>query len=346
MERLRVGVLFGGRSAEHDVSVVSMRKVVASLDPTRYQLVPIFIDRQGRFQLPSQLAGSEPFSSMLAPEVLTELSSLDVAFLALHGSYGEDGAMQGFLKTIGIPYIGCDLLASAIAMDKDMAKRLLRDSGLDVVPWMLLKRGDSIEATTIEEKLGFPVVVKPCSLGSTIGVSKVDSAATLAEAIATAFHYDHKILIEEAIFGREIECSLFGSNDSIRCSLPGELVLKEELHSYDSKYLPGASELLVPPPLPASEIERIQQTALLAYQVIGCEGLARVDFFYTEEGRLFVNELNTLPGLTPTSGYPQMWEASQVSFSHIVETLIELALERSRRDNSLSRERGEERVER
>ncbi len=341
MKRLRVGLLFGGRSAEHDVSVVSMRKVVSSLDSARYQLVPIFIDRQGRFQLP----GNEPFSSMLAPEVLAELSSLDVAFLALHGSYGEDGAMQGFLKTIGIPFIGCDLLASAIAMDKDMAKRLLRDSGLDVVPWLLLKRGESIEASTVEEKLSFPVVVKPCSLGSTIGVSKVHSAATLDEAIAIAFHYDHKILIEEAIFGREIECSLFGSNHSIHCSLPGELILKEELHSYDSKYLPGASELLVPPPLPASEIQRIQQTALKAYQALGCEGLARVDFFYTDEGRLFVNEVNTLPGLTPTSGYPQMWEASQVSFSQIAETVIELALERSRRDNSLSRER-EERVER
>ncbi len=342
MERLRVGLLFGGRSAEHDVSVVSMRKVVDSLDPLRYEIVPFFIDRQGRFQLP----GNETFSTMLAPEVLAQLLSLDVAFLALHGSYGEDGAMQGFLKTLGLPFIGCDLLASALAMDKDMAKRVMQDSGLDVVPWLLLQRRDSIEASTIEERFGFPVVVKPCSLGSTIGVSKVHSAATLEGAIDIAFRYDHKLLIEEAIVGREIECSLFGSGEGTRFSLPGELILKEELHSYDSKYLPGASELLVPPALPESEIRRIQLTALKAYQALGCEGLARVDFFYTEEGRLFVNEVNTLPGLTPTSGYPQMWEASDVSFAEIAETLITLALERSERENSLLRERGEERVER
>jgi D-alanine-D-alanine ligase len=352
--RLRVGVIFGGRSGEHEVSVMSARGILKALDPARFEAVPIGIDRDGRWQLveprallaPGQavtdrvgegalVRTSDPASSALERQEPSDLSGrfgVDVFFPIVHGSQGEDGALQGLLEMAGAPYVGCGVLGSAIGMDKDVSKRLLRDAGLPVVDFVVARAGGvagSALAQRVQAELGYPCFVKPANLGSSVGVSKVRTPAELAGALDEAFRYDRKLVIERGIDAREIETAVLGLAQP-EVSLPGEIVPRHEFYSYEAKYLdPEGAELIVPAPLSADQTREVQRLSLRAFEALELEGLARVDFFLDRnDGRWFVNEVNTLPGFTEVSMYARMWEHTGLSYRDLVTRLIELALAR------------------
>jgi len=365
--RLKVGVLFGGRSAEHEVSLRSAAAVVAWLDRGKYDVVPIKIDRNRSWRLPAArehaflegVAGSEskptglladPTAAQLlvqpplgsdAPstpatwEVQPELGTLDVVFPVLHGTYGEDGTVQGFLELTGIPYVGAGVAASAVSMDKGLMKSLFRERGLPVPLHQVVlvhEWEDSPDriVSAIETALSYPVFVKPANMGSSVGVSKVDRREDLASAIREAFRYDRKLLVEQGVDAREIEVSVLG-NDDPQASVPGEIVPAREFYDYDAKYVDD-SELLIPAPLDDQTIERARNLALEAFRAVDAAGMARVDLFLQREnGTLLVNEINTIPGFTSISMYPKLWEASGLPMPELVDRLIELALERASR---------------
>jgi D-alanine-D-alanine ligase len=362
--RLRVGIIFGGRSGEHEVSVMSARGILKALDPDRFEPVLIGIDRQGRWQLiesrallaapaaaAAQAVGEgglvavSSASSALVRSGSTDLRGqfgVDVFFPIVHGTQGEDGALQGLLEMAGAPYVGCGVLGSAVGMDKDVSKRLLRDSGLPIVDFMVVRAGKSDEslAERIGAEFGYPCFVKPANLGSSVGVAKVRSAGELPTALAHGFRYDRKLVIERAIDAREIETAVLGLGMP-RVSVPGEIVPRHEFYSYEAKYLdPDGAELIVPAALSAEETREVQALSLRAFEVLELEGLARVDFFLEKDtGRWFVNEVNTLPGFTEVSMYARMWQHSGLSYRDLVTQLLSLALERFEARRALETER-------
>ncbi len=350
--RLRVGVIFGGRSGEHEVSVMSARGILKALDPERFEPVLIGIDRNGAWQLvePRALLGQgaagtarvgegalartqEAPSSALErrePSDLKGRFGVDVFFPIVHGSQGEDGALQGLLEMAGAPYVGCGVLGSAVGMDKDVAKRLLRDAGLPVVEFIVARAGradGAALAQRVQAELGYPCFVKPANLGSSVGVSKVRTAAEFPAALAEAFRYDRKLVIERGISAREIETAVLGLEEPA-VSLPGEVVPKHEFYSYEAKYLdPNGAELVVPARLSEEQTREVQRLSLRAFEALELEGLARIDFFLDRgTGQWFVNEVNTLPGFTEVSMYARMWQESGLSYRDLVSRLIDLAL--------------------
>jgi D-alanine-D-alanine ligase len=364
--RLRVGVIFGGRSGEHEVSVMSARGIVRALDPERFEPVLIGIDRQGSWQLIEPRAlldegraesgqvvgdgalvrarpvGAQALQSQ-EPGDLRGQYGVDVFFPIVHGTQGEDGALQGLLEMAGVPYVGCGVLGSAVGMDKDVSKRLLRDAGLPVVEFIVVRAERAAApdlGARVEAELGFPCFVKPANLGSSVGVSKVYSRAELPGAIAAAFRFDRKLVIERGIVAREIETAVLGLAEP-EVSLPGEVVPRHDFYSYEAKYLdPDGAELIVPAKLSAEQTREVQALSLRAFEALELEGLARVDFFLEREtGRWFVNEVNTLPGFTEVSMYARMWQHSGLSYRDLVTRLIELGLARFESRRSLQTER-------
>jgi D-alanine-D-alanine ligase len=328
--RLRVAVLAGGRSSEHEISLASARSVLESLDPERYDVVTVAIGRDGRWELGSgdgSVAETLPVPAANAPATL---GSVDVVLPILHGPFGEDGTVQGLLELAGVAYVGAGVAASALCMDKDLFKKVLRDSGIAVAKHVALREGDRVE-----NPFGFPCFVKPARLGSSVGITKAHDEAELADAILLAFRHDDKVLIEEFLDGMEVEVGVLGNRDPI-ASLPGEIVpLGHEWYDYASKYDEGGMKLVIPPKLPSHVIEQVQGVAVDAFRVTECEGMARVDCFVVDGDRVVVNELNTIPGFTATSVYAKLFEASGIPYDELLRRLIELALERHERRSKL-----------
>jgi D-alanine-D-alanine ligase len=359
--KLRVGILFGGKSAEHEVALLSARNIIEALDKEKYDITLIGIDKHGHwclcdeaeyllhFEDPKKVKmhgvrdnvslvpkESKPYLVSLTQK--SDAKPLDVIFPVLHGTYGEDGTVQGLLKLADIPFVGASVLGSAIGMDKDVMKRLLREAGIPTAKFRTVHRRDAgnLKFEEIVRELGCPLFIKPANLGSSVGITKVKNAQDWEKAIDLAFQYDDKILVEEAIKGREIECGLLGNENPI-ASLPGEVIVtKCEFHSYESKYFDDAgTQFIVPADIPQETIERIQKLAIDTYKVLCCEGLARVDCFLTDTGELKVIEINTIPGFTNLSAYPMLWKASGWDLPAIVDRLIELALERRQKEKKL-----------
>jgi D-alanine-D-alanine ligase len=357
--RLRVALLAGGRSSEHEISLASARSVLAALDPERYDVVSVAIGRDGRWALDraSNDSGSQlPESLGPGPGPVTEVSrgetgpaetlpvpgeggtmaavgGVDVVLPILHGPFGEDGTVQGLLELIDVAYVGAGVAASAVAMDKDLFKKVLRDSGIPVARHHAIRLGDPVA-----NPFGYPVFVKPARLGSSVGISKVHDEPELAPAVELARRHDEKVLVEEFVVGMEVECGVLGNRvPPPVASLPGRIdTLGNEWYDFASKYDEGGMELVIPPELPEATIALVQQRAVDAFTASECEGLARVDFFVREsDGEVVVNELNTMPGFTATSVYAKLFEASGVAYPELLDRLIELALERHERRSSL-----------
>ena len=328
--KLRVAVLAGGRSSEHEISLASARSVLESLDPERYDVVTVAIGRDGRWELGSgdgSVAETLPVPAANAPATL---GAVDVVLPILHGPFGEDGTVQGLLELAGVPYVGAGVAASALCMDKDLFKKVLRDSGIAVARHVALRSGDAVE-----NPFGYPCFVKPARLGSSVGISKVHDAGELEPAVQLAFRHDDKVLVEEFLDGIEVEVGVLGNREPI-ASLPGQIVpLGHEWYDFASKYEEGGMDLVIPPDLPDEVIERVQRTAVEAFRVTECEGMARADCFVVGGDRVVVNELNTIPGFTSTSVYAKLFEASGLRYDGLLERLIDLALERQERRSKL-----------
>ena len=317
MKKTRVGVVFGGRSGEHEVSLRSAKSIINAINRDKYEVVPITISDEGRW---------DPFT--LSANPLAE-RAVDVVFPILHGTYGEDGTVQGLFELASIPYVGAGVLGSAVGMDKDVMKRLLRDAGLPIVDyWATNKREiDSFLRAHIND-LPYPVFVKPANLGSSVGITKVHAAEELPAALATAAEYDRKVVVERGVDAREIELSVLGNDEPI-VSVPGEIVPAREFYDYNAKYVADDSRLLIPAPLSEIQKNDAQRLAIAAFKVLECSGLARVDLFLDRgTGKFYVNEINTLPGFTSISMYPKLWEASGISYPDLIDRLITLAIER------------------
>lgn len=359
-KRIRVGVLFGGRSGEHEISLISTRSVMRVMDPEKYEVVPIGITKEGRWlasgdPMAALSQGDEGLSSPVAllgdpacrgvvslkelePHLARALlAELDVVFPVLHGPYGEDGTVQGLLDLAGIPYVGAGVAASALGMDKVLFKDVMRAHGIPVVQYIVVKRKEWEREpegvlNRVEQELGYPVFTKPANLGSSVGVNKCRNREELARGLTDAAQYDRKLLVEAAVpQAREIEVSVLGNDDPI-ASVPGEIIPSREFYSYAAKYLDDgerASQLLIPAPLPEEVAERVRELAIRAYLAVDCAGMARVDFLLSREtGELYVSELNTIPGFTAISMYPKLWEASGIPYPELIDRLIGLALER------------------
>lgn len=351
--KIRVGVLFGGKSAEHDVSLQSARNIINALDKKKYEVILIGIDKRGQWyiqeaianiphQQPAQLTVTTHLNDWVtivpgqSHTLLTglmskeQITTLDVIFPVVHGPFGEDGTIQGLMKLANVPFVGSDVLSSAICMDKDIAKRLAREAGIPIPKFVTLYRRDldQVNEEQILKEVGLPCFVKPANLGSSIGIHKVKTKAELRTAIEQAFLYDHKILVEEGIEGREIECGVLGNDDPI-ASVPGEIIPKAEFYTYEAKYFdPEGAEVIAAADLPADIVKKVQELAIKAFRAYDCDGMARVDFFLKKDGTILLNEINTIPGFTRISQYPKMWEASGVSYTELLDRLIELALEK------------------
>jgi D-alanine-D-alanine ligase len=326
MARLRVAVLAGGRSSEHEISLASARSVLESLDPEQYDVVTVAIGRDGRWELGSgdgSVAETLPVPTASAPAAL---GAVDVVLPILHGPFGEDGTVQGLLELAGVAYVGAGVAASALCMDKDLFKKVLRDSGIPVARHVALRPADPVQ-----NPFGYPCFVKPARLGSSVGISKVHDEGELGPAVELAFRHDEKVLIEELLDGIEVEVGVLGNFEPV-ASLPGQIVpLGHEWYDYASKYDEGGMDLLVPPDLSADVIEQVQRVAVEAFRVTECEGMARVDCFVVDGDRVVVNELNTIPGFTATSVYAKLFDASGVPYEELLRRLIDLALERQQR---------------
>jgi D-alanine-D-alanine ligase len=363
MRKTRVGILFGGKSAEHEVSLQSAKNIIEAIDKTKYDLVLIGIDKEGRWQLTDssrylldaqnpkliKLNRASGNSMAIIPgkteDQLVAVSDsptperVDVIFPVLHGPFGEDGTIQGMLKLAGIPFVGAGVLGSAVGMDKDVMKRLLRDAGIPTAKFVTLYRHNRncISFEQVQESLGSPMFVKPANLGSSVGISKVRNPEEYSKALEIAFSFDNKVVIEEAISGREIEVSVLGNENAV-ASIPGEIITdpKHEFYSYDAKYIDENGALLeVPARLSEPLIAEFQKMAIRTFRTVECEGMARVDFFLVDNKTILVNELNTIPGFTKISMYPRLWEASGIPYPELIDRLIQLALERHARDRNI-----------
>ena len=363
-KKIRVGILFGGRSAEHEVSLQSAKNIIDAIDTNKYEVVPIGIDKKGQwhlnerrqFLLPAVESGlpelpekgenlalvpGKEDEQLVALSGQQRLGRLDVIFPVLHGPFGEDGTVQGLLKLANVAFVGAGVLGSAVGMDKDVMKRLLRDAGIPVARFIAANRYSSkkIGFDEVQAQLGLPLFVKPANLGSSVGISRVRDREEFERAVREAFHYDHKILIEECIKGREIECSVLG-NDNPIASVPGEILPRHEFYSYEAKSLDeNGAALEIPAKLPSGTLERIRHLAIKTFTVLCCEGMARVDFFLRNGEEIIVNEINTIPGFTRISMYPKLWEATGISYSELIDRLIQFALERFQREQRLKTDR-------
>ena len=329
-DRTRVAVLAGGRSSEHEISLASARSVLEALDADRYEVVTVAIGRDGRWELGAGDDGSRSSVAETLPipasTVPATLGDVDVVLPILHGPFGEDGTVQGLLELAGVPYVGAGVAASALCMDKDLFKKVLRDSGIAVARHVALREGEAAR-----NPFGFPVFVKPARLGSSVGITKSHDEAELAEAVELAFRHDEKILIEEFLDGVEVEVGVLGNREPI-ASIPGQIVpLGHEWYDYSSKYDDGGMELVIPPELPDAVLEKVQRVAVETFVVTDCEGMARVDCFVVDGDRVVVNELNTIPGFTATSVYAKLFDASGIAYRELLKRLIELAVERHER---------------
>lgn len=345
MRKLRVAILFGGKSAEHEVSIQSARNVYNALDRKKYTPVLIGIDHAGRWQLGHRaqlllgaLPNTETKSLAITPGgQISSLGQIDVAFPVLHGPFGEDGTVQGLFKLANIPFVGADVLGSTLGMDKDVQKRLLKQAGMPIAKFLVLHRHERWRWTfnRVRRTLGLPFFIKPANLGSSVGVHKVHDQREFRRALTDTFHFDTKILAEEFIEGREIECAVLG-NDHPRASVPGEVVTHHDFYSYEAKYVDEhGAKLIIPAKLPKRITREVRRLAVKVFQVLECSGMARVDFFVTKRSRIVVNEINTIPGFTNISMYPRLWAASGVSYSKLIDRLIELALKRHSRQQRL-----------
>ncbi|MBI4300840.1 MAG: D-alanine--D-alanine ligase [Chloroflexi bacterium] len=343
--KLRVGVIFGGRSAEREVSVTSARAVMAAMDWKRYEIVPILITQDGRWLSPerterflSQGEAGDPPNGVIELPAMGRL--VDVAFPLVHGTYGEDGTLQGALEMMDIPYVGCGVLASALGMDKVVQKTLFRMRGLPIADFVAFKSHDLSAdrrgaLARVEAQIGFPCFVKPANLGSSVGISKARNEEALEGAISVALRYDEKVIVEEAIIGRELECSVLG-NEEPEVSCLGEIVPVGEFYDYDAKYVDDSAHLIFPAKVEPDLEAEARRLAIEAFKAIDGSGMARVDFFLRgSDGKLIINEVNTIPGFTRISMYPKLWEASGVSYAELLDRLIQLALARHRRDKKL-----------
>ena len=315
--KTRVAVIYGGRTGEHDVSVRSAKSILAGLDPAKYEKIEYFIDLEGKWSpgpiLPQP--GAHP--------------DIDVVFPVLHGTFGEDGTVQGLLELAGLPYVGAGVMASAVSMDKEMMKRVCKERLLPIVDYVTAQRGCT-KIVELSRDLGFPLFVKPANLGSSVGISKARDAAELETAFANAALYDRKVIVERAIAGRELECSVLGNQDPI-ASVPCEILPSRDFYDYEDKYLLDLASMQVPADLPRDRTEELRRLAIECYRAVECEGMARVDFFLeAASGILYINEINTIPGFTSISMYPRMWEYSGIGFRELLDRLIGLALERDR----------------
>jgi D-alanine-D-alanine ligase len=370
MRKTRVAVIFGGKSAEHEVSLQSARSIVDAIDRRKYDVVLIGIDKSGRwhrFAESSYLEHADDPARIALKAASAELAvvpghgergmvvvggggaagaaserddaPVDVVFPVLHGPFGEDGTVQGYLKLAGVPFVGAGVLGSAVGMDKDVANRLLRDAGIPKAAFRVFRHHERsrVSFAELSRELGMPVFVKPANLGSSVGISKAATEAELARALDLAFRYDTKVVVEKNVAGREIECAVLG-NDHPVASVPGEVVPAEKhgFYSYEAKYLDEhGARLDVPARLDPETARRVQELACRTFAALGCEGMARVDLFLTPEGELFVNEINTIPGFTRISMYPKLWEASGLPYPALIARLIELALERHEQESRL-----------
>ena len=360
MSKIRVGIVFGGKSTEHEISLLSARNIINAIDRDKYELTLLGIDKQGQWhvqQLDHYLEHPEKASAVaLSPspskiavipgqqqQQLLDcnqgkaLEQVDVIFPIVHGTLGEDGSLQGLLRMVDLPFVGSSVLGSAVCMDKDVTKRLLRDAGLPVTPFatLTLANRDQIKFDALVKELGLPLFIKPANQGSSVGVSKVKDEAGFKAAVQLAFEYDHKVLVESTIVGREIECAVLG-NEHPRASVCGEIAVDSGFYSYDAKYIDEQGvHLAIPAQLPDAISEHIRQLAVKAFQTLDCLGLARVDVFLTQDERILINEVNNLPGFTDISMYPNLWQASGISHTELIGTLIELALQRHRQNSQL-----------
>jgi len=376
-KKLRVAVLYGGRSGEHEISLQSAASVIRNLDPSRFEIIPVAIDKEGTWHLndlqrlqnagkslpvfkdapqvvlpPSSNAAGTSLvplpDSKGAPGPLSAMRGIDVVFPVMHGPLCEDGTIQGLFELADIPYVGCGVLSSAVGMDKDVAKRLARDAGLPIVPFVTLrgekwKKNPDAARQQIARELGFPVFVKPANMGSSVGVHKVKEASGLEAALKDAFQYDTKVLVELAIQAREIEISVMENSDAGEAplvSVPGEITPSHEFYSYEAKYLDeNGAALMIPARLTPEQTAQVQQLGRDVFTALECEGLSRVDLFLDKNtGAFYLNEINTMPGFTQISMYPKMWEASGVSYRELLSRLIDLAMARHSRKRALARE--------
>lgn len=359
--RIRVGILFGGKSAEHEVSLQSAKSIVDAIDKSKYDVTLIGIDKEGQWYLndastfllhadnPKLIAlnkgnegvtlvpGAQSDKNLMSLSGTGAVGAIDVLFPILHGPYGEDGAVQGLSKLANIPFVGAGVLGAAVSMDKDVMRRLLIAGGIPTANFVAVDKvsmGD-ISYSEITQRLGLPCFVKPANLGSSVGVSKVENEDQFKGAIKDAFQYDNKIVIEEFILGREIECSVLGNEDPI-ASVPGEVVPRHAFYSYDAKYIDDqGADLRIPAELPEGVAKEVQNLAIKTFKTLCCEGMARVDFFVTEDRKVYANELNSIPGFTKISMYPKLWEASGIPYTELIDKLIQLALERHKRESKL-----------
>jgi D-alanine-D-alanine ligase len=350
--KIRVGVLFGGRSGEHEVSLTSAASVINALDPSKYEVVAIGISREGHWYATSRavkapaevfkrgnrvMPSADPSDAKLVPLGFPSRAqrkiAMDIIFPVLHGTFGEDGTVQGLLELAAIPYVGAGVLGSVAGMDKDVMKRLFRDAGLPVVEWVLVLREEWAQGSArvrklIEKEIGYPLFVKPANLGSSVGISKVHNRRELAHGLNLAASYDRRIIVEKALDAREIECSVLGNN-SPEASVPGEIVSVNEFYDYEAKYVKEGSELIIPAKLTPQQTRHVREFSVRAFRATDCAGMARVDFLLDRgRGKIFINEINTIPGFTPISMYPKMWEASGLAYPRLLDRLIALGFER------------------
>jgi len=355
-----VAILFGGRSPEHNISLLSAQNVYQSLDKTQFEPLLIGIDKAGVWHLndsnmqiaqgdnASQISMSDVSNPVLISQNTdkqgvvsalnqNKLSDIDVLFPVLHGAYGEDGSVQGLAKLADLPCVGCGILGSAVGMDKEIMKHILRSNDISVAKWVTVRQHNpDIDYEETVDKLGQELFIKPANLGSSVGVSYSDNKTSFEQGLNAALKYDPKVIIEEKIAGREIECAVLG-NHNPQASIPGEIVPKKDFYSYESKYLDEkGAELLIPAPLSSEERDRVKALALKTYIALECRGMTRVDMFMTESGQLIINEVNTIPGFTNISMYPKLWEASGLTQTKLMTKLIELAIEEHQTLNKLS----------
>lgn len=362
MEKTKVGIIFGGKSAEHEISLLSASNIIDAIDKEKYEVCPIAIDKDGKwYSNPSaekliDRSGEKVYKLILndpetVPVVLSPngqpgeiinsktgepVAKVDVVFPVMHGPMGEDGTIQGLFKLFGVPFVGPSILGSAVAMDKVVMKRLFKEADIPTPKFLVFQADekDSIDFAKVENDLGMPVFVKPANMGSSIGIDKAKDGEEFAMAVETAFKFDRKIVIEEFIDGQEIECAVLG-NEEPKASDPGELKINAEFYSYDAKYIDkNSAEIIIPAELPDETKSKVKELAVRAFQACDCEGMARCDFF-VRGNEVFVSELNTIPGFTNISMYPKMWEQSGIGYSDLIDKLIQLALDRAKKEAEL-----------
>ncbi|MGQ9847263.1 MAG: D-alanine--D-alanine ligase [Bacteroidales bacterium] len=360
--KIRLAIICGGQSPEHDVSLQSTKNIIKALNKKKYEVILIYIDKKGKWYLNvplkflyyitdyKLLAGDRKNKyiassswnrqkQLISPPNFRSIKQIDVVFPVLHGPMGEDGTIQGLLKLANVPFVGSGILGSAVGMDKDIMKRLFRDAGIPTARFFVLYRTNlhQIKFNDIKHLVGLPFFVKPANLGSSVGVSKVKNEEQFNNALEEAFKYDKKILIEEYIEGREVECAVLGNENPI-ASVPGEIIPQHEFYSYEAKYIDEKGAIIeIPAKLPISVIKEIQALAIKAFKVICCEGMARVDFFIKNDKKIILNEVNTIPGFTKISMYPKLWEVSGLSFAKLIDKLVQLAIDRHKKENKLKK---------